>query len=76
MAGTYGQPGYVPTSGPVDFESLYVKGVEVIPNGSGASKIAAVKPIDLKGDVDAAVVAKKINELIAAFKVAGIMETK
>ncbi|MBB6672624.1 hypothetical protein [Cohnella nanjingensis] len=73
MAGTYGTPDYAPTSGPVDFERLFVKGVEVVPGASGGAKIANIKPISTRGDVDATVVAKSFNALLVALKEAGIM---
>jgi hypothetical protein len=75
MAGTYGQPDYVPTSGPVDFERLFVGGVEIKP-GSGGKQINALKPINIKGEVDALTVAKAYNQLIAELKVAGLMADK
>ena len=71
MAGTYGTPDYVPTSGPLDFERLFVAGKEVLPGGG---QIGNVKAISIKPDTDAATVAKAFNNLLAELKIAGIMK--
>ncbi|MDR6555437.1 hypothetical protein [Paenibacillus qinlingensis] len=75
MAGTYGKPDYVPPSGPVDFEKLYIGGVEIKAGGSG-KVMNNVKALDIKKELDVVTVAKTLNSLLYELKQAGLMSEK
>lgn len=55
-------------------KSLKIGDVEIDPNQFGGKKLSSISPLKAGSDADA--VAKKINEVIAAMKIAGIMENK
>lgn len=54
----------------IDVKKIYIDGEEA----AVGKKISAVSP--LKKDADNAAIVKKVNELIAGLKVAGLMENK
>lgn len=65
-----------PTKYPaIDVEELYVGGVLIDPSGLGGKKMSKISPLK-NGEADPATIGKKVNELIAALKLAGMMDNE